>query len=293
LNPYILSLNYEIACEVYTNELKFLIMFGKINILTMYKRNVYILIVVTFFGLITSCVSQREVEYLQDKDKRIKSFNDPEIQDYKLKPSDELYIQINSLDEAAANIFSGSVNQQSGAIGGMQPYGASLVSYAIDKEGFLILPVIGKIFVKEKTINQVSEILKDSLITILNQPIVTVKLVNRYISVLGEVRNPGHFPYAQEKLTVYDAMGLAGDITEYGNRGNVILTRNEAGKNFRINLDLTKSDILASNYYYLRPNDILYVKPLRKKFWGMREFPFSIILSTISTALLIYTVVTK
>jgi polysaccharide biosynthesis/export protein len=266
-------------------------MFGQINILTIYSRNVYIIIAAIFLGLLSSCVSQREVEYLQDKDERIKSFSEPEIQDYKLKPNDELYIQINSLDEAAANIFSGSVNQQSGAIGGMQPYGASLVSYAIDKEGFLILPVIGNIFVKDKTISQVSEILKDSLNTILNQPIVTVKLVNRYISVLGEVRNPGHFPYAQEKLTIFDALGLAGDITEYGNRGNVILTRNEDGENLRINLDLTKSDILASNYYYLRPNDIVYVKPLRKKFWGMREFPFQIILSTVSTALLIYTVV--
>ena len=115
--------------------------------------------------------------------------------------------------------------------------------------------------------------------------------MNRYISVLGDVRSPGHFPYAQEKLTIYDALGLAGDITEYGNRSEVILARNEDGKNMRIVLNLTKSNILASNYYYMKPNDIVYVKPLRKKFWGMREFPFQIILTTISTALLIYTVV--
>jgi polysaccharide export outer membrane protein len=135
--------------------------------------------------------------------------------------------------------------------------------------------------------------LKDSLSSILNQPIVTVKLVNRYISVLGEVRIPGHFPYSQEKLTIFDALGLAGDITEYGDRSEVILTRNEDGRNFRIVLNLTKSGIIASEYYYLRPNDLIYVKPLSKKFWGMKEFPFSIILSTISTALLIYSVIIK
>ncbi|MEI6750366.1 MAG: polysaccharide biosynthesis/export family protein [Bacteroidales bacterium] len=254
------------------------------------KRNAFISILATCVGLLTSCVSQREVEYLQDKDNRIKSFNEANVLDYRLKPDDELYIQINSLDEAAANVFSSSGNQSSSS-SAIQPYGASLVSYAIDKKGYVILPIIGNIFVQNKTISQVTEILKDSLNSILNQPIVTVKLVNRYISVLGEVRSPGHYPYAQEKLTIYDALGLAGDITEYGNRNSVILTRNEDGKNIRILINLTKSDILASNYYYLRPNDIVYVKPLRKKFWGMREFPFQIILTTLSTALLFYSVI--
>jgi polysaccharide biosynthesis/export protein len=259
--------------------------------LTTLKKLLFISTVALLPGLFSSCLSQREVEYLRDKDKRIKSFNEAEVQDYKLKPDDELFIQINSFDEAAANVFSGSGNQSSASSTGMTPYGASLVSYTIDKKGNVILPFIGNIFVKDKTISQVTEILKDSLNTILNQPIVSVKLVNRYVSVLGEVRSPGHYPYAQEKLTIYDALGFAGDITDYGNRGAVILTRNEDGKNLRINLNLTRSDILSSNYYYLRPNDIIYVKPLKKKFWGMREFPFQIILSTLSTALLFYTVV--
>lgn len=268
-----------------------MISFKVTRFINAHYRSWIILVLVTFLGIFSSCVSQREVEYLQDKDNRIKSFNEAPVQDYRLKPDDELYIQINSLDDAAANVFSGSGSQSSSISMGLSPYGASLISYSIDKKGYVILPIIGNILVKDKTILQVTEILKDSLSSILNQPIVSVKLVNRYISVLGEVRNPGHFAYSQEKLTIYDALGLAGDITEYGNRGSVILARNEDGKNMRINLNLTKSDILASNYYYLRPNDILYVKPMKKKFWGMREFPFQIILTTISTALLIYTVV--
>jgi polysaccharide export outer membrane protein len=136
----------------------------------------------------------------------------------------------------------------------------------------------------------VSTILKDSLSHILNQPVVTVKLVNRYVSVLGEVKNPGHFPYSQDKLTIYDALGLAGDITDYGNRNKVILIRNINGENIRINVDITKSDILISDYYNLRPNDIVYVKPLRNKFWGMRQFPFEILFSTLTTALLFYSI---
>lgn len=253
------------------------------------KNNIISLVTIVTFFVMSGCVTQRDIEYLQAKDNNINAFKEADIADYKLKSNDELYIQINSLDEAATNVFSNTGSQQ--YIGSMQPYGASLISYTINKEGYLLLPIIGNILVKDKTLSQISQIIKDSLINILNQPIVTVKLVNRYISVLGEVRNPGHFPYAQEKLTVYDALGLAGDLTIYSNRKEVVLARNENGKNIIIRLDLTKPEILESNYYYLRPNDMVYVKPLKKRVWGMSQFPFSVFLSTISTALLVYTVV--
>jgi polysaccharide export outer membrane protein len=253
-----------------------------------FHKNINVIALVIFLGLLSSCVTQRRVEYLQDKNKNIKSFKEAEFPDYRLKPNDELYIQINSLDEAAANVFSKS--EQDSYIGYIQPYGASLLSYSIDREGYLFLPVIGKILVKDKTLSEVSVILKDSLNHILNQPVVTVKLVNRYVSVLGEVKNPGHFSYSQDKLTIYDALGLAGDITDYGNRNQVILIRNVNGENIRISVNISKSDILASDYYNLRPNDIVYVKPLRNKFWGMRQFPFEILLSALTTALLFYSI---
>jgi polysaccharide biosynthesis/export protein len=241
--------------------------------------------------LSSSCIHQRDLEYLQDKNKTSKIFPEALIEDYKLKINDELYIQISSLDEAAANIFSSSSSQQSLYLGSMDPYGAYLMSYEIDKDGYLLLPVIGKILVKDKTTAQVREQIKESLTNILSQPVVTVKLVNRYISVLGEVRNPGHYIFAQEKFSIYDAISLAGDITVYGNRKEVLLTRNENGKNIRININLNRSDILSSEYYNLRPNDIVYVKPLKKRFWGMDQFPYAVILTTITTALLIYTVI--
>src|SRR5450759_5399216 len=217
-----------------------------------FHKNINVLALVIFLGLLSSCVTQRKVEYLQDRNKNIKNFKEAEFPDYRLKPNDELYIQINSLDEAAVNIFSNN-KQESVYVGSIQPYGASLMSYSIDKEGYLLMPVIGKILVKDKSLSEVSGILKDSLNHILNQPIVSVKLVNRYISVLGEVSNPGHFPYSQDKLTIYDALGLAGDITDYGNRNEVILIRNVNGENIRINVNIAKSEILASDYYNLRP----------------------------------------
>lgn len=247
----------------------------------------YLIIIAAFSG----CVTQRDIEYLQKNDKTPKSFMEAEVLDYRLKPDDELYIHIKSLDDPGANIFSSASGQQSSNMESVTPYGASLVSYAVNKEGFLQLPVLGNIFVKDRTLSEVSLILTDSLSHVLSQPIVTVKLVNRYVSVLGEVKNPGHFPYSQEKLSIYDAIGIAGDLTIFSNRKDVMLARSENGKNVLVNLDLTNPSILGSDYYYIRPNDMIYIKPLKKRVWGMSEFPFSIILSTLSVTLLFYTVV--
>jgi polysaccharide biosynthesis/export protein len=258
-----------------------------LSVLSRFCRNSKIILLIAFLCFLTSCVTQRSVEYIKDINLDSIAFNEPEFPDYRLKPNDELYIRINSLDEAAANVFS-NISQQQISI---DPYGTSLLSYSIDKEGYLLLPVIGNIQVRDKTLAEVSLILRDSLSHILNRPAVVVKLVNRYITILGEVRNPGHYVYSQERLSIFDAIGLAGDINDYGRPDNVILVRNENGENIRVNIDLTKSEMLTSSHYFLRPNDILYVKPLRNKFWGIRQVPLSILFSTITTGLLIFNLV--
>jgi len=244
-------------------------------------KRLYILGIICVFS---SCVTQRQIEYLQQQDPKVKEYVNNNFQDYSLKPNDELYIQISSLDDASATIFTNSGNQN---IGNLNAYGASLMSHTIDKDGYLELPVIGKILVKDKTVAQISTLIKESLVNVLSQPIVSVKLVNRYISVLGEVSNPGHFVYAQDKLSIFDALGLAGDITDYGNRKTVILIRNENGQNIRQELNLLDANLLASDFYFLRPNDIIYVKPMSNKFWGLRQFPFAIVLSSITTTILV------
>jgi len=257
------------------------------------KKNLSIVLTGIILSFLSGCVSQKEVEYMQRTDRTPKSFDEAEVPDYRLKPNDELYIKVNSLDDPTSNIFSTATGQQSSNTENISPFGASLISYTINKEGYLQLPIVGNIFVKDRTLSEVSIILTDSLSHILSQPIVKVKLVNRYVSVLGYVRTPGHFPYSQEKLSIYDALGLAGDVTIFANRKDVTLTRNENGKNLLIKLDLTKPEILASSYYYIRPNDMIYVKPLKKRIWGISEFPFGILLSSLSFSLLVYSITKK
>jgi polysaccharide export outer membrane protein len=234
--------------------------------------------------ILSSCATQKKLEYLQTKGTEKKEFSKIELAEYTLKPNDELYIQINSLDETASNAFKGSERQ---SYASMDAYSASLVSYTVDKNGFVDLPVIGKIQVQGKTVTEVVTKVKESLVNILTQPVVTVKLVNRNVTVLGEVKNPGHYVFSQGEITMFEALGLAGDITDNGNRRKVALLRRENDHMVKITLDLTKTDVLESSYFYIRPNDIVYVKPLRSKLFGFRPLPFSIILSSITTGILV------
>ena len=126
---------------------------------------------------------------------------------------------------------------------------------------------------------------------ILSLPVITVKLVNQYVSVLGEVGLPGHYVYSQNKFSIFDALSMAGDVTRYGNRKKVVLTRKENGITISRELDLTRPEVLTSRYFYVQPNDMVYVKPLRKRFWGFQEFPFTLVFSTITTGLLIFTII--
>jgi polysaccharide export outer membrane protein len=241
-----------------------------------------------YFGcvfILSSCVTQRNLEYLHKDKKAPAEFSEPQFTEYHLQPNDALYIQISSLDDASTNIFAQSGRQQFT----LDPYSAYLSSYTIDQEGYIQLPVIGRIKATGKTTLQVSQMIKDSVENILSLPVVSVKLVNQYVSILGEVNSPGHYIYSQDKFTIFNALGLAGDITPYGNRKQVILTRNEDGKTIHVNFDLTSSDILSSKYYYVQPNDMIYVKPLSKRLWGMEQFPFTIIMSIITTGIVVYT----
>lgn len=252
-------------------------------------RGFILSVTAALFLWLTSCITMRDVVYFQGQDTVSTAFRPPAPDEYEIKPDDELFLQVTSLDEPSNGFFPGS-GQQVMNLGAAQPAGSILISYRVDKNGYLDLPVVGRIKAGGRTLGEVAGTIRESLENILNQPLVSLKLVNWYVSVLGEVRNPGHFSYTQPRISIFDAVGMAGDITDYGNRREVMLTRNEAGINRLITLDLTNPGILASQYYYIRPGDILYVKPSRKKFWSLQQIPFSVLLSTLTTSLFIYSV---
>ena len=115
---------------------------------------------------LASCVTQRQVEYIQDSDKNIKGFMESDFPDYILKPNDELFIQVFSLDEGRANVFNNATGSTTD--GTTSPYGASLLSYPIDKDGFIQLPIVGNVMISGKTLFEVSSMLMDSLSNVLS-----------------------------------------------------------------------------------------------------------------------------
>jgi polysaccharide biosynthesis/export protein len=227
--------------------------------------------------LLSSCVPQRKIEYLQNKNQE--SVYKINYEDHILRPYDELYLQISSVNPESANVFQGG----NSSVGSASATGASLMSQVIDKEGYLEVPIIGKVLAKDKTIAELKAYLKELLVNILNQPVIDIKLVNKYFSVLGEAKSPGRFEYSQDKINIFEALSMAGDIGTYGNRKKIQLIRNENNVNKIIEINLLQADILASDYYYLKPGDVLYIKPLKIRVWGVGDSPYTIVLTLIST----------
>ncbi len=239
--------------------------------------------------LFTSCVPQKKIRYLQQAQAKDTTVFHPYKRNaaYKLRVGDNLYIRIYTLDEKAYLFF----NKQSGSTS-YNDYASEaavyLNSYSINPDGDIDFPILGKIHVKDLTVGQVKADIQQRIGEYLKETTVVVKAVNFRVSVVGEVSRPGEFNVYKDELNVFEAIALAGDMTEYGNRGKVALIRKVQEGSQVHYLDLTSQAILSSEYYHLQPGDILYVAPLGYKRWGLGStFPWAIALSGLTTTLLL------
>lgn len=186
-----------------------------------------------------------------------------------IQEGDKLQIQVSAFDEIAVRPFNrGTMAATSSAAEGSTGSGGSGGSeYAVSSEGTIIFPVLGAVYCKGMTKQQLKEDLESRLKRYLTDPMVTITLTNFNISVLGEVNGPGQKTSPTEKLNLFQAIALAGDLTYDANRTNVklIRTSQETGKDEVVSLDLSEASIVNSPYYYLQQNDILYVEPDRNK----------------------------
>lgn len=191
------------------------------------------------------------------------------LYDAKIMPKDLLSITVNTTDPQAAAPFNLTVQTPLNAVQkNITTTGApSLQQYLVNNVGEIDFPVIGLLKVGGLTKNQAEDIIRDKLQPYLKEiPIVTVRMSNYKISVLGEVARPGTFTVSNEKINILEALAMAGDMTVYGIRDNVKLIREEAdGKREIITLNLNNADLVLSPYYYLRQNDILYITPNKTK----------------------------
>ncbi|WP_312149380.1 polysaccharide biosynthesis/export family protein [Empedobacter sp.] len=208
------------------------------------------------FVIITSCGSRKEIVYFQNQEQLTTSFEQftPKIQ-----PTDQLAIVVSAADVAAVAPFNQlSTIQTTANSNTLSPYSPT---YTVDENGEISLPMIGNVKVGGLTRSQAIEIIKNKVSKYIVNPGVNVNFVNFRISVLGEVAKPGSFIVPTERITLLDALGMAGDLTIKGKRENVTVIRESNGVKERFNVDLTSESSLNSPVYYLAQNDVVYVEP--------------------------------
>jgi polysaccharide biosynthesis/export protein len=252
-----------------------------------FKSSLYLLSLLLL--LLSSCVTQKQVKYLQKEQSKDTSayFRNHKTMDYRIQPHDNLYIRIFSKDDKSFQFFnkeSGAVNGSSGQISDQSLY---LDSYVVNDSGYIDFPLLGQVYVKDLLVDQVKSMMQSLVGEYLTNFVITVKLVNFTITLLGEVNNPGKYQVYQDKINIFEAVSLAGDMTEFANRGKTAIIRQTKEGSKVIYLDMNSITILNSPYYYLEPNDIVYLAPLGVKRWGTTTFPWALTFGIISTTLLL------
>ena len=226
------------------------------------------LVASAFLGLTTSCVSPKTIVYFQGDSSRY--FSQEITQKYVplIQPNDILSIVVGSLNAEAnevfntPNLFTTTSTNYSSTGGGarMQPLG-----YLVDSDGTIEVPLVGKVKIGGLRTTDAADTIRTRLMSYLKEPSVIVRNLNFKISVLGEVKIPSVYVIPDEKITLPEVLSLAGDLTIYGNRSNVMIIREENGKREYARLDLTSRELFNSPYYYLHKNDVIYVEPVKSK----------------------------
>lgn len=206
--------------------------------------------------LLISCGPPRNITYLSNLETTKETTT--EVGEYPgiiIQPGDLLNITVTSLSLESNALFNSH-----NTVGD-----AEFAGYQVDEKGYIDFPLIGPVQVANRTKAEAHDILVAKLNEQVKSPIVNIRFLNFKVTVLGEVNNPSSFVIPSDKVNIFEALGMAGDMTVYGRRENVLLIRDEDGVRRTVRLDLNDKEILGSPYFYLRQNDILYVEPDRAR----------------------------
>jgi polysaccharide export outer membrane protein len=252
------------------------------------KRNIKLLLTASalVFIFLQSCVPISQLRYFNDIENISNPVVNPKTQKA-IAPFDKLYIKVLSIDPQTNEIFSTGEEMRLGSYGG----GSGIIGYLVDEKGNIDFPFVGSINVATLTTTQASDKIQKALSDYVSNISVIVKYIDNQVTVMGEVQRQGVYTFTQDKISIYEAIGLGGGITRYGDRKNVILTRNIGEKIMHYKLNLSDSKIVSKDYYYVLPNDIIIVEPLKAVSTSYSNITYTTILSSITTliAVLLFT----
>ena len=234
--------------------------------------------------MLGSCEMNRQLAYFSSNRDTTLVVNQKDFEPI-IQTGDILFIAVTSLDPASSAVFNFSVSGTSMGPGtGMTqlPQNTTL-GILVNTDGSIDMPKIGKVMVQGKTKQQVREFLTTALMPYLKEPVVTVRFMNYRVTVLGEVNRPGTIPILNERVSILEALGLAGDLSMYGNRNNILLIHERNGVKETKRLTLQDYSIFSSPYYYLQSNDIIYVEPNKAK--AYISSPAAVLLPAFTTSI--------
>ena len=243
--------------------------------------------VVLILVVCSSCYYNKRMVYFQNNDfsesyaTQIRNEGTP----YRLRPNDILSVKVKSSTEAGiSDIFNITPSTNFFNVDAGNVF---LQGYSIDGDGAIILPILGEVVVRDLTIDEAQDLIQSEANKFLNNATVIVKLVSFKITVLGEVNAPGYYYAFNNQLTLPEGLGLARDLTERGNRKKVKLIRQTPTGSEVVLLNLNDPDLLKSKYYYLMPNDILYVEPFRANTGRSNAQLLTLLFSGLTTTILV------
>lgn len=248
--------------------------------------------------LLASCATNKRAAYIQQVQTDIPTAIKQDYQ-IRIKPLDRLTVTINSKDPELAAPFNAASSYNS--LNGLSSYSSSsngnLQILTVDKEGKIQLPIIGEIDCDGLTRNELAKKIENTIREngMVHDPIVIIQFADVKFSVLGEVARPGQFSITKDRISLFDALAMAGDLTIYGQRENVALIREENGMRTVHYFDLKNPDILTSPYFYLQQDDVVYVTPNKYKAQAgeinqNRSFYISLVSVAVSVATLLVTI---
>lgn len=215
-----------------------------------------ILTIVILLSLLSSCASRKELVYFQPDSIALNSSY--ELNAPKLQPGDILAISVTADDIRATEPFNQISPYNTGTIQTSNPF---IPTYAIDVDGNIDFPKIGTIKLAGITRTEAIKLLKSKVAKYIVEPGISMEIRNFRVTVLGEVKTPGSYSVINDRITILEAIGMAGDLTINGVRNNVMVIREQNGKKEEYRVDLTKREALNSPVYYLTQNDVIYVEP--------------------------------
>lgn len=208
------------------------------------------------------------------------SFSNPRSTTYRIQTGDHLYVRVYSVDPKTSKFFQADFPYL------MNQTYQYLNTYVVDEFGYISVSFIQKLYVKGLTVQEVQQAVQTQLNEYFKDATAYVKLVNFQVGVLGEVNSPGNFTIEQDQINIFQAIGLAGGVTDFGNFKEVKLIRQTQSGSEVYLLDLTDNKVFTSSYYYLMPNDVVYIEPRGAKSWAYTQFPYQAFISFLSIAVL-------